>query len=464
MIHVPTRKDQTIAVFGLGASGLAAARALAASGARVRAWDDAEESRVRAAQAGVPLVDLYAADWSETATLVLAPGIPLAHRPHRVAGLARAAGCPIVGDIELLVEACPDNAFIGITGTNGKSTTTALLAHVLVEAGLDVRVGGNLGPPALDLKPPGKTSVFVLELSSYQLDLTQRASFDIAVLVNISPDHLDRHGSMDGYIAAKKRIFRDRARGAGEQAAVIGVDDAYSTAIAAAVAARPGWRTIPVSTTRSLDRGVQVIDGVLYDAIEGTPRRVCALDGLATLPGIHNWQNAAAAYAAARAAGVAPEAIAAALATYPGLPHRLETVATIGGVRYVNDSKATNAEAAARALACFETIYWIAGGLPKEGGLAGVEPWLGRVRHAFLIGTAEEAFARFLDGKVPVTRCGEMACALDHAHRMAQTERLPDAVVLLSPACASFDQWKGFEARGDAFRELVRALGREACA
>jgi UDP-N-acetylmuramoylalanine--D-glutamate ligase len=462
VIDVATRRDQTVAVFGLGGSGIAAACALAASGATVRAWDDSAASRDRAARKGVPLADLYAADWSKTTALVLAPGIPLTHRPHRVVALARAAGCPIVGDIELLVEACPDNAFIGVTGTNGKSSTTALIGHVLGQAGRDVRVGGNLGPPALGFAPPGRDSVFVLELSSYQLDLTERASFDIAVLVNVSPDHLDRHGGMSGYVAAKKRIFRDRTRGEGGQTAVIGVDDAHGETIADAMRVRPGWTVIPVSATRMLANGVYVSDGALYDSIDGAGRRVCTLDGIATLPGTHNRQNAAAAYAAARAVGVAPQAIAAALATYPGLPHRIETIATIGGVRYVNDSKATNADATVRALACFDPVYWIAGGLAKDGGLAGVEPYLPRVRHAFLIGAAEEAFSRFLDGRVAVSRCGDLATALAEAHRMAQDDRLPGAVVLLSPACASFDQWVGFEARGDAFREMVRAVAREA--
>ena len=460
MIEIATRRNQTLAVFGLGGSGLAAARALAASGARIAAWDDNEASRRNAATAGLALVDLYAADWRGFDGLVLAPGVPYTHKPHAVVRLAQAAGCPVLGDVELLVEACAGASFIGITGTNGKSTTTALIGHILQSAGRDVRVGGNLGPPALGFAPPAKDTVFVLELSSYQLDLTERATFDIAVLINISPDHLDRHGDMKGYVAAKTRIFRDRPGGG--QTAVVGVDDEHGSEIVRALAGRPGWSAIPIAVGRALDRGIFARDGALFDATDGPARRVATLTGIPTLLGTHNWQNAAAAYAAAKTAGVPPAAIAAGIASYPGLPHRIETVATIDGVRYVNDSKATNADATIRALACFDSIYWIAGGLAKEGGLAGVEPYLPRVRRAFLIGKAEADFARFLDGRVPVSRCGDLKTALAEAHALAQAEKIAGAAVLLSPACASFDQWKNFEARGDGFRDMVRALAREA--
>ena len=459
MIDVHTRKNQHLAVFGLGASGLAAARALSASGATVLAWDDDDDARRRAAIAGVPLVDLYDCNWSDVDGLVLAPGVPLTYRPHPVVALAQRADCPVLGDVELLFEACPTARYIAVTGTNGKSTTTALIGHILAAAGLDIQVGGNLGPPALAFEPSGAEGLFVIELSSYQLDLTRRAGFDVAVLLNISPDHLDRHGGLDDYIAAKRRIFRDRpAAGATIQTAVIGVDDAHGEAIHAEMAARGGWQVVPVSSGRKLDRGVFVIDGVLFDGTDGVAEEVCRLDPVATLPGAHNWQNAAAAFAAARAAGVDRKTIAGAIATYPGLPHRQEVVGRIGGVRYVNDSKATNADATARALTCYDHVYWIAGGLAKEGGLDALRPWLGSVRHAFLIGAAEEQFAQQLAGTVALTRCGDMAAALAAAHAMAQDRGPDDAVVLLSPACASFDQWKNFEARGDGFRAMVRDL------
>jgi len=458
MIEVHSRSRQNLAVFGLGASGTAAAMALAGSGARVLAWDDDDDARQKAASAGIALTDLYGCDWSTVDALVLAPGIPLTHKPHKVVTLATAADCPVVGDIELLFEACPTARFIAVTGTNGKSTTTALIGHILKAAGADVQVGGNLGPPMLAFDPPGEAGVFVLELSSYQLDLTRQASFDVAVLLNISPDHLDRHGGLDGYIAAKRRIFRDRTSGGPVQTAIIGVDDAHGKSIHDEMRSRPGWRTVPISSGQRLDGGVFVIDGILFDSTTGPPVEVCVLNGIPTLPGSHNWQNAAAAFAAARAADVDAEIITRALATFPGLPHRQEVVGEIGGVRYVNDSKATNGDAAARALACYDNVYWIAGGLPKEGGLVDVRPWLGRVRHAFLIGAAEAQFAEELDGITPLSRCGDLATAVQAAHRMAQADGLTGAVVLLSPACASFDQWKNFEARGDAFRAMVGAL------
>jgi UDP-N-acetylmuramoylalanine--D-glutamate ligase len=267
---------------------------------------------------------------------------------------------------------------------------------------------------------------------------------------------------MDGYVAAKRRIFRDRPDGRRTQTAIVGVDDPRSTAIRDGMAGRDGWNVISISATQRLERGVFVRNGALHDAIDDDAWCVCDLTGIPTLPGAHNWQNAAAAYAAARAVGVAPDAAAAAMTTYPGLPHRMERVATIGGILYVNDSKATNADAAARALACYKPIYWIAGGQAKGDGLDAALPFAANIRHAFLIGDAEAAFAAALKDRVPATRCGALADAVREAHRMAQQERLDGAVVLLSPACASFDQFRNFEERGDVFRALVRALEAEA--
>jgi UDP-N-acetylmuramoylalanine--D-glutamate ligase len=391
--------------------------------------------------------------------LVLSPGVPLTHpKPHEVVGLAQAAHCPILGDIELLVEACPDATYIAITGTNGKSTTTALIGHVLQASGLTIAIGGNLGPPALSLEPIGDDGAYVLELSSYQLDLTHEARFDIAVLLNLSPDHLDRHGDMDGYIAAKKRIFRGRPDGG--QVAVIGVDDAHGAALADDIAARGDWRVIRISSGAPVEGGVYAIDGKLFDHMEDA-REVCDLTAIANLRGAHNWQNAAACCAVARIMGMQPGDIAERLASYPGLAHRQETIARISGIDYVNDSKATNPDAASRALGSYDAIYWIAGGRAKDGGLGPVLAMLDRVRHAFLIGEAEGPFAEELSGQIPVDRCGDLSSALSAAHELAQSEKIEGAVVLLSPACASFDQWPNFEARGDAFRDQVLPFARE---
>ncbi|MDA1323369.1 MAG: UDP-N-acetylmuramoyl-L-alanine--D-glutamate ligase [Proteobacteria bacterium] len=464
MIDIHSRKDQHLAVFGLGASGLAAARALAASGANVEAWDDNSDQRKNASDLGIRLTNPSDMEFRRIDALVLAPGIPLTHKPHAIVEQARAAGRPIIGDIELLIEACPQARFIGITGTNGKSTTTSLLGHILAQAGLAPQIGGNLGPPALAFKPPEPGGLMVLELSSYQLDLTDHATFDIAVLLNLSPDHLDRHGDMDGYIAAKRRIFRERPDDRTTRTAIIGVDDRLSSAVRDDLAGIGHWTVISVSGKQALDSGAYVTNGMLFDAIDSDAELVCDLSSIATLPGSHNWQNAAAAYAAARCLGVPRDCIADALATYPGLPHRAELVATIGAVRYINDSKATNVDAAARAIASYKAIYWIAGGQAKDKNLNAIIPFAAHIRHAFLIGDAEDSFATALDGIVPYTRCGDLTSALSASHGMAQHTGGEDAVVLLSPACASFDQWKNFEARGDAFRALVQKLAAEATA
>jgi UDP-N-acetylmuramoylalanine--D-glutamate ligase len=459
MIGLPQRANQTIAVLGLGVSGVATARALAASGANVLAWDDGEPARRAAADAGLALKDLTSADWSRIDALVMSPGIPLTHpEPHAVAKLARAHRRPIVGDIELLWEARPKASYIAITGTNGKSTTTALTHHLLDVPGRSVEVGGNLGPAALGLKALDAGGVYVLEVSSFQLDLTERASFDVAVLLNITPDHLYRHGGLDGYIAAKKRIFRTRSRGG--QTAIIGVDDDHGRAIAEELRGRKNWRVVPIAVGRALPEGVYSVDARLYDAAEGD-RPICDLRSVATLPGAHNWQNAAAAYAAARAVGAGRAEIVARLATYPGLPHRQELVATLDGVGFVNDSKATNDDSTAKALVCYDAIYLIAGGLPKEGGLGAALPHFGRVRHAYLIGTAAKQFEGEIAGRVPVEQSGDLETATRAAFKRARSERARGATVLLSPACASFDQFKNFGDRGERFRRVVAAIADE---
>jgi UDP-N-acetylmuramoylalanine--D-glutamate ligase len=453
MIVVDAFAGKRVAVLGLARSGVAAARALAAGGGEVLAWDD--NPAVREGVAGdIALTD--AAQWHDIAALVLSPGIPHSFpQPHPAVLRARAEGADIIGDIELLGRAQPAARTIGITGTNGKSTTTALIGHILAAAGRRVEVGGNLGTAALSLAPLGADGTYVLELSSFQLELVTTLAFDVAVLLNITPDHLDRHGGMDGYIAAKRRIFAHQGRDA---VAIVGVDDAICRDIAERLRRDAPARVVPISVTARPAGGVSVDNGWLVDATGRQPHRVHDLTQDARLPGSHNWQNAAAAYAAARAAGVEADAIVAAIRSFPGLAHRQELVATIDGVRFINDSKATNADAAEKALACYQAIYWIAGGLPKAGGITSLTPYFGRLRHAYLIGTAAEEFAATLDGSVGYTRCGDLATALSAAAEEARRDAVPGAVVLLSPACASYDQFAHFEARGDAFRALVAQL------
>ena len=464
MIPVPAYRDAKVAVFGLGRAGLAAVRALAAGGAEVLADDDDAARRDTAEAMGARATRLVDSDWSGVGALVLSPGVPLHHpKPHPVVRAARGAGVEILGEVELLGRSLrPDGGaattgprLVGITGTNGKSTATALLGHLLDDAGVTVQVGGNLGTAALDLEPLGARGIYVLEMSSYQLDLTSHVVFDVAALLNITPDHLDRHGGMDGYVAAKRRIFLGQTNSC---AAVIAVDDKITAAVFDDLVAGGAQRLIAVSAERAVEDGVYVRDGVLVDALDGRTREVATLSKIETLPGRHNWQNAAVAYAVARALGIEPERAAHGLARYPGLAHRQELLGRKAGVRFVNDSKATNVTATAQALGCYDTIYWIAGGRAKDDDLSELAPYFGRVRHAFLIGEASDSFAGALDGKVAVTQSGTLDVAVAAAADRAARDGEEGAVVLLSPACASFDQFRDFEARGDAFRTLVAAL------
>lgn len=452
-LHIPNVQGRTIAVLGLGRTGMATAERLIASGARVLAWDDSETARA-AAPADI-LVDLHGADWSQIDGLVMSPGIPLTHpTPHPVAVAAKAAGKPIGSDIALLAVAQPNSRFVCITGTNGKSTTTTLIAHILKAAGKSVEVGGNLGQAALTLRPLGPDGIYVLELSSYQLDLTPSPIADIAILLNITPDHLDRHGGMDGYIASKQSILRPKGR---SSLGIVGIDDEPCRKTFETLKDK-GRRLVPISVTGPVAGGIYVRDGILVDAIQGEPRKIIDLKTIPTLPGPHNWQNAAAAYLTAKALGLGAEEIIAGLQSYPGLAHRQELVTTIAGVRYVNDSKATNADAAAKALACYDNIYWIIGGRAKDGGLDGLDGFYPKIRHGFLIGEAAAAFAKQIGRAFPLTQCGTLDKAVAAAHVLAQREKKPGAVVLLAPACASWDQFPNFEIRGQRFRTLVEDL------
>ncbi|MBI1340318.1 UDP-N-acetylmuramoyl-L-alanine--D-glutamate ligase [bacterium] len=465
MIPVRAFQGKDVAVFGLGRSGVSAARALMAGGARVHAWDDNEASRKAAGDAGVPLVDLNRKDWQTFAALVLSPGVP--HRfpePHRIARMAQLVGVPIVGDMELFALAVAEldpaqrPRIVGITGTNGKSTTTALIGHILRAAGKDVRVGGNIGVSVLDLERLHAGAIYVLELSSYQLELVQTLHCDVAVLLNIEPDHLGRHGGMEGYIAAKRRIFRNSQP---EDWAIIGVDSPRMQTICAQMLFEGGRRVAPISSQYALGRGVTALGAQLSDCLGGRASPPIDMSAARALPGRHNHQNIAAAYAACRALGLDARDITNGVLSFPGLPHRLETVAEVDGVRFVNDSKATNAGAAEQALRAFPGSWWILGGRPKEDGIEALAEHFGSVRKAYLIGEAADDFASVLAGRVETVKCRtlDVAVAAAFADAAASGEREP--VVLFSPACASFDQFRDFEARGDAFRGQVLQLSRQ---
>jgi UDP-N-acetylmuramoylalanine--D-glutamate ligase len=456
MIQAHTFKGETVAVMGLARSGLASVRSLIAGGAVVLAWDDNVNRRDEAANLGATITELAKADLSVVSALVLSPGISHTHpAPHPVVEHARRAGVPIIGDIEILVRACPDAQIVGITGTNGKSTTTALIGHILTAAGLQVEVGGNIGRPALEFDVMGAEGIYVLELSSYQLELAPSLACDRAVLLNISPDHLDRHGDLDGYIAAKRRIFDCMPKDA---VALIGDDDAETQSLGDNLAANGNTVVTRVSGLALPDQGVGVEGQTVVARTSGQNQIIADLSNARALPGSHNAQNACAATAVALSLGVEASVIGASLLDFPGLPHRQERVGAKDGVAYVNDSKATNADAAARALSCYEAIYWIVGGIPKEGGIEALAPYFSRVRRAFLIGEATEAFAATLEGRVAYTVCATLDRALDRAAVLALGEGKEGATVLLSPAAASFDQFSSYEVRGDCFRDMVLDL------
>jgi UDP-N-acetylmuramoylalanine--D-glutamate ligase len=372
---------------------------------------------------------------------------------------------PVIGDVELFAREIRPNAsgpgrtpVIAITGTNGKSTTTALLGHILANVGFDAQVGGNIGKAVLELAAPGPKTIYVLEMSSFQIDLTPGLHPDVALLSNLTPDHIDRHGSMENYAAIKERLLRQVPKGG---QAIVGVDDAYGAAIFTALSAADGAAAVPVSVGKILGRGIFAVDGALYDAQNQRTLKIMDMDEAARLPGAHNWQNVALAYAAAKIFVKDTRAIATAISSFPGLAHRMEEVGRIGKASFINDSKATNADATARALACYPDIFWIAGGKPKEGGIAALAEYFPRIRKAYLIGEAAQAFSQTLDGKVAFEVSGTLDKAVETAAADAAQSSAP-AVVLLSPASASYDQFKDFEQRGDAFRTLVGKLVRDA--
>ncbi len=459
MIPVTSFAGQTVAVFGLGGSGLAVCAALKAGGAEVIACDDDLDRMVQAAQANYITADLRKVSWESFAALILTPGVPLTHpKPHWTVDLARAAGIEVIGDIELFCRErkrhAPGSPFVAITGTNGKSTTTALIAHLMREAGYDTQMGGNIGTAILSLEPPRAGRVHVVEMSSYQIDLAPSLDPSVGILLNISEDHIDRHGTLSHYAAVKERLV------AGVQPqgiAIVGVDNDLSSAIADRLA-QAGKPVMRVSVIRPLADGIGVDGTRLVRTAAAASTVIADIGNIGSLRGAHNAQNAACASAAVLALGVAPDALQMGLRSFPGLAHRMEQIGKRRGVLYVNDSKGTNADAAARALSSFRDIYWIVGGKPKSGGITSLAEFFPRVRKAYLIGEAAQEFAATLDGKVPYDLSATLDAAIPAAARDAEADAIPDAVVLLSPACASFDQYRNFEIRGDAFRDLVLGL------
>lgn len=461
MIALTTQKGKRIALFGLGGSGMATALALVAGGAELVAWDDNPDAVAAATARGIAVGDFRIGGLGGFAALVLSPGVPLTHpRPHWAAELANTAKVPIIGDIELFcieLAASPVHCqFVAITGTNGKSTTTALTAHVLSQAGMDVQMGGNIGTAILSLEPPKPGRVYVIECSSYQIDLAPSLKPTVGVLLNISPDHLDRHGSIDNYTAIKTRLAEQSAN------AVIGVDEANCEAIARQLQAKMTCFAIAAKRRRSglFNQYFAETTKLHFAKGYGLPQSLGDIAAIGSLRGLHNTQNALAAIAVASI--VVPFKPMAdhikAMASFPGLEHRMEQVGRAGKVLFVNDSKATNADAAAKALASFERIYWIAGGLAKEGGIEPLASYFPKIAKAYLIGEAAPQFAASLGDDVAFEISQTLQAAVRHAASDATQDSAEEPVVLLSPACASFDQFGNFEKRGDAFRAAVLAL------
>jgi UDP-N-acetylmuramoylalanine--D-glutamate ligase len=463
MIPITIFAGKKVAVFGLGKSGLLSAGALIKGGADVVVFDDNEKMLPDAKAAGLNVQDLHELDWSKVAALVLTPGVPLTHpTPHWSAALARQAGVEIIGDIELFCReraksgaGCP---LVAITGTNGKSTTTALTAHLLRCAGRDAQMGGNIGVPVLALEPFAQNGeharCYVLEVSSYQIDLAPSLKATVGILLNVSEDHLDRHGNMENYAAIKTLLAASVEQGG---TAVIGVDDRYTRAAADRIE-RAGKTVVRVSVVAPVRDGYYAQGSRIMHATAGKAHPAAQLTGIGSLRGVHNAQNAACAVAACVALGLDLPEIQKGLVSFPGLAHRMQPIGRKGKILFVNDSKATNADSAAKALASFDNIFWIAGGKPKTGGIVSLAEFWPRIAKAYLIGEAAADFAQTLEGKVPYELDGVLSAAIDAATRDAEASGLQEPVVLLSPACASFDQYPNFEVRGKAFTDIVLAI------
>ena len=456
MFPAHTFKNKRVGLFGLARSGLACAEALRLGGAQVFAWDDSDGAVAAAKAANLPAADLRGIDFTTLDSLVLSPGVPLTHpEPHWTVQKARAASLEIIGDTEVFQREVAGTGarIVAITGTNGKSTTTALIGHIFKTLGCDVDVGGNIGTAVFLMRPPVKNRIYVLELSSFQIDLMPGLKPDVGILINLTPDHLDRHGTMENYAAVKARMF---ARQDENDTAIIGIDDDWCVEIALGI--RNSATVRPVSVVHETEDGISAYDGILRENLNGKEVAQIDLRAMAALKGAHNWQNACMAYGAARAFGLSVAEIRSAMASFPGLAHRMQEIGCFGYVPFINDSKATNADAAAKALASFENIFWIAGAIHRTGGIKPLSPFFPRVEKAYLIGEAAEEFSRTLSGKAPFEMCGTLDKAVAAAARDAAHSGLAGAVVLLSPACASFDHYRNFEIRGDAFVKHVSEL------
>lgn len=456
MIPAHSFKDKNVALFGLGGSGLITAQSLIAGGANIVAWDDNPEQVAKTSLLGILTSDLRNIDWSAVDSFVLAPGVPLTHpKPHWTVELAQKSGVEIIGDIEIFSRErailAPECAFIAITGTNGKSTTTALMSHIIGENNLNIQMGGNIGTAVLSLEPPQDDSVYVVECSSYQIDLAPSLHPSAGILLNLTPDHLDRHGTMEHYAAVKERLVHN------SEHAIVGVDDEHCVKIGKRLQQNKAIMT-SISAVHVLEDGLFLDENLIVKSSGGQNSVVADLSGIETLRGYHNAQNAAAAISACHSIGLSFDDIATTLASFPGLKHRMQPVARLNQLLFINDSKATNAEATAPALQSYDDIFWILGGLPKDGGISSLSPYFDRIKKAFLIGEAAPKFAAELGDNVDFEIANTLDLAVEHSHNAAQqfaahTGRT--ATILFSPACASFDQFRNFEIRGDSFVDLV---------
>ncbi len=457
MIAVHTFKDKHVALFGLGASGLATYQALIAGGATVYAWDDNEHSRAKALEQGIALTDLDKADWNDISSLLLAPGVPLTHpEPHWVVKKAQKAKVEIIGDMELFARERASSMSpapcIAITGTNGKSTTTALIAHLLKTAGRDVQMGGNIGVPVLQLEPYIEGRIYVLEVSTFQIDLAPSLNPSIGVLLNITPDHIDRHGNFKNYALIKENLILH------SDTAIISNDDENCRMIALRRQEK-NLSMVSISASNRLEHGIFAGGTALMLARGDRTLKIADIEGVGSLRGRHNAQNVAAAIAVVSLQGVDAATIQSGLDSFPGLEHRMEEIGHLGRTLFINDSKATNADSADKALSSFDKgIFWIVGGKAKEGGIESLTQHFSRVEKAYLIGDAMTEFAFVLEGKIPFELSSTLDMALEHAAIDAVGSKAEQPVVLLSPACASYDQFANFEIRGKRFRDLSFAL------
>ena len=457
--------NKTVAILGLGKTGMAVARELKIRGVHVIGWDDKEELRQEAKKINVLIQDLKTVDFSKVELLIISPGIPHTYpAPHPVAKLAKDNGVRIISDIELFVSSYKDAKYIGITGTNGKSTTTALIYHILKENNIPCAIGGNFGIPVFDLPILGKDGYYVFEMSSYQIELSPSIDFDISVLLNITPDHLSRHNGMDGYVAVKKQIFNRKSGKSGVN--VVAVDDNYTKKIFSEISKeQPKSKNIAVSFCKKIENGYYVsANGILIDNSKNEKKEILDLKTLTNLRGKHNWQNIVVAFAALKKTGLSTSKIVEAIKSFKTLEHRIENVGTFAGVQFIDDSKATNAESVKYAIDSMNDIYWIIGGRQKEGGIDLLKPQLsnGNIKRVFVIGECEKQFYSDTKDTLPSYKCHRLEKAVYKAFKLAIKDlkkgKVQKPIILLSPATASFDQYKSFEERGDHFKSLFKEI------